>query len=431
MTRRRDTDSGFVLVGVVILVLALTILGLSLFNLSSYEGQFLGRSLGSTQALYNAESGAEMVKVVLSASPFRLSDAHQAEGRFGIVRAVAKQQKSGPGGVLFWDSTGTVDPNPARPVWVTVVARQGTSERRMEARYIPGRRPEYYKRLFTTPGTVDISLYSDYPGVPVSERDRCNSVRLWGNIWEMVPTTQNYNSGCVAWDFPHQLLNDSLSVPDVNEFFALHATQPGVRTAQVDTHHGNPQIEMGESNQVTWYVGPNYPATFYESGAGGVLEIDVRGTVVWMLPAGFRSDKLVRIRRDGGGRANLVIVAGPNLVQFPGYGQNAIWFFSGIDSDDDVNLFLVSDANVWIEHVEGWRVDGEARNLSVFAGNIRALGPWPGLGPGHEHLDLAYDTDMDDVVDDLLAQGVLPVPSGSAIRSPFTLVPGSWRDLSP
>ena len=38
--------SGFVLVGVVMIALALTILGLSLFSLSGYESQFLDRSSG-------------------------------------------------------------------------------------------------------------------------------------------------------------------------------------------------------------------------------------------------------------------------------------------------------------------------------------------------------------------------------------------------
>ena len=37
----RHGESGFVLIGVVIFVLALTIIGISLFSLSSYEAQFL------------------------------------------------------------------------------------------------------------------------------------------------------------------------------------------------------------------------------------------------------------------------------------------------------------------------------------------------------------------------------------------------------
>jgi hypothetical protein len=45
-----EDDRGFVIVGVVMFVLALTILGLSLFSLSSYESQFLNRSLAREQA---------------------------------------------------------------------------------------------------------------------------------------------------------------------------------------------------------------------------------------------------------------------------------------------------------------------------------------------------------------------------------------------
>ena len=48
---------GFMLVGVVMFMLALTILGMSLFALSSYEAQFYTASASREQSMQNAESG--------------------------------------------------------------------------------------------------------------------------------------------------------------------------------------------------------------------------------------------------------------------------------------------------------------------------------------------------------------------------------------
>ncbi len=61
LTPATRPERGFVLVAVVMFVLALTILGFSLYGLSSYEGQFLSRSLATQQSLYRAEGGQELV----------------------------------------------------------------------------------------------------------------------------------------------------------------------------------------------------------------------------------------------------------------------------------------------------------------------------------------------------------------------------------
>ena len=52
--------------GVVMFVLALTILGISLFGLSSYEAQFFGTSSDGSQAFYSAVGGIERAKFVLA-----------------------------------------------------------------------------------------------------------------------------------------------------------------------------------------------------------------------------------------------------------------------------------------------------------------------------------------------------------------------------
>src|SRR5436309_4094894 len=64
----RGSGRGFVLVGVVMLVLALTILGLSLFSLSSFESQFLGRSLDGACAFHAANGGLDRARFALAAT---------------------------------------------------------------------------------------------------------------------------------------------------------------------------------------------------------------------------------------------------------------------------------------------------------------------------------------------------------------------------
>ena len=87
-------ERGFILVGVVTFMLALTILGLSLFALSTYEAQFFYSSAAREQSLQNSESGMEVVKALLDAAPAQLQVAHLAEGQSGITRAIAFQQRS-------------------------------------------------------------------------------------------------------------------------------------------------------------------------------------------------------------------------------------------------------------------------------------------------------------------------------------------------
>src|SRR6266487_6565136 len=68
MRRVPGGERGFVLVGVVMLVLALTILGLSLFSLSSFESQFLGRSLDGACAFHAANGGLDRARFALAAT---------------------------------------------------------------------------------------------------------------------------------------------------------------------------------------------------------------------------------------------------------------------------------------------------------------------------------------------------------------------------
>ena len=104
MNRDRSSQ-GFVLVGVVMLVLALTILGLSLFSLSSYEAQFLRQTRDSEQSFVSALGGLERAKCLLDATDNLGSVKASMPGIENVTAAVAIQDPFGGGP----DSTGAVD----------------------------------------------------------------------------------------------------------------------------------------------------------------------------------------------------------------------------------------------------------------------------------------------------------------------------------
>src|SRR5262249_10843715 len=136
-------ERGFILVGVVTFMLALTILGLSLFALSSYEAQFFYASAAREQSLQNSESGMELVKALLASPTARLEWAHRAEGQLGVTRAMAYQKRSGDTtstGLVDWDST----------LVIMVSAKSGGVERTLQARFIPSQANNPYKRLMAS-----------------------------------------------------------------------------------------------------------------------------------------------------------------------------------------------------------------------------------------------------------------------------------------
>ena len=120
------SERGFVLVGVVMFVLALTILGLSLFALSSYEAQFQTSSYLSGQAFNVAQSGVEHVKFVL-AHKKRLQDVRTSLYPNGVVYARARCLN----GEFVPDSVGKVEDLPDGAQLEIRVLANLNGERRM------------------------------------------------------------------------------------------------------------------------------------------------------------------------------------------------------------------------------------------------------------------------------------------------------------
>src|SRR5262249_24459963 len=136
--------------GVVTFMLALTILGLSLFALSSYEAQFFYASASREQSLQNSESGMELVKALLDTATPQLQDAHLAEGQSGVTHALAYQQRS----ALPTDTTSFGPVDWSRDVVLVVSAKSGGVERTLQATFHPRPADNPYKFLVSSGGRL-------------------------------------------------------------------------------------------------------------------------------------------------------------------------------------------------------------------------------------------------------------------------------------
>jgi len=435
---QRRTENGFVLVGVVIFVLALTILGMSLYAISGYEAGFLGQSHDDTLALYQAQGGMEMVRQILaqpadSLGNYLLSAAHQVEGVEGIVRATAFQGRTGGAGL---DSIGRIDFSSDSAVRIVVTATVGANSRRLSGSFVPQASQDFYRRLFTVGGTLTSipgpahtflwttgSIYIDRH----STSSAFGTVHLGTNSRVAESSSRPGWTGQVTWD--DNARNDSVATvpaPNVQAFYTAHPP------AFAPTVAGE-VVTFGQSSPQPVYYGPPLgggPDYSLDMSAGNP-ELDVQGTVVWELPAGFRSENSVRIKNIGSGTATLVIVASPNPAR-SGQDQDpsvGIWFWTGlyVDAGSSVNVILVSDGQVNIEPNNSVGTSYSIPRLSIFCRSLYLQGP--DSSTGLEYL-FSHDPAMDPDILTLESEGALPT-ANSVTPAAFTLIRGSWQDATP
>ena len=172
-TRELAGERGFVIVGVVMFVLALTILGISLFSISSFESQFLNRSLASEQAFSGAASGMERARFRMVVSS-TLDAAATVVGTDGVTYARAFQDG---------DSTGPIDPGGGN-VEVRVIAGTAGNGHIVRAEFEPSLGQDHYRRLVTTSSDIVVQNSEGSPAAP-----RCGSVVFGGAVGEDGGTT--------------------------------------------------------------------------------------------------------------------------------------------------------------------------------------------------------------------------------------------------
>lgn len=419
----RPDERGFVLIGVVMFVLALTILGLSLFNLSSYEAQFLGRSRRSVQTLNDAMSGIEWARMVL--------------GRERKLQAVAPTQSAWPTrpanvvSVEAWqgdtsNTTGNINFTNGGPVGVRVLADDQRGERRMVEIQYQAQVPDVLYRNV-------IDSYDFIRVIGVDGQNHPRRTTLYGTV--------RLNSNDLSWmnnlwpPLPGAPVVGGVPFPQVSAFIANHPT------GLVPTSTGTGSYTFSATGDVTFFtwVPTTSVVTLYDDSEAGAppppVDFNVSGTCVWILPKGMRINRPVRV--NGLSSDRLVIVAGkmsglPNNVppkEPDGSWIEGIWFFSGLESTQ-VPVVLVSDAQVVISHGQQTTAPGTANAISIFAKSVYLEGPETANGVSPLNVQrLRHDVDMDVIIDELAGKGALPNLSGGA--RVFSALPGTWRELDP
>jgi len=403
---------GFVLVGIVIMVLALTILGLSLFSLSTYESQFMQRSLDRQQALQSALGGLDRAKYALVAKD-RLDQVKiglPLENVF-YARATQLQAVVDSSNAVVWSGN---------PIHIEAASRVDGLTCWAEGWYSPHEMVNYYRRLLTVSLSIQISLgLTEIPPDPRFQITMRDSVWLGGS-------DLSWLTGILGI-LPPYVANQAVPIPAAAAFISSHATAPDVVAGSDLYFHAPPG-----GPPAFWYtnhgrapVVPPLTFSYYDkddNGGAHLNVIHVTGRAVWCLPRGARFTYPVTVVNDGDPNACMVIVARDGLDgQGAGFDHTgAIWFFSGIQSS--VPLILVSDDVVKIESQNIPTATTDVSNVSIFAGQVFLKGP---QSSSTGYMTLGYhDAVMKAQLDFLMQFGALP---NSVAPQQLTLIPGSWR----
>ncbi len=369
-------EAGFVLIGVVIFVLALTIIGISLFSLSSYEAQFLQRSLDSEQAFQSAVGGMERAKVMLTNPPYALESVVPSSAPVeNVIAAVAIQVRNGDS-----VSIGPVEWVADQSVHLRVTARVNGQQCTVAGIFTPQEASNYYRQLMTTSGRIAV----DPPASADSTMPPLPTIDLGGTVWQgtiesPLDTVWTLTSSLRSWE-QRYLLKDYADDPDVISYFASNAPsaallpQYSYDEEPIDVSH---YTFAANSNSPTYYRVPNgfnLGLYLYDMCGGAEIMVTGQGCVVWELPAGVRFLNPPHIQGPPG--TVLVIVAGPDPTD---PNKPAIFFEGGVRSD--IPLILVSNGTVAIQHINNQGFTDQAgfstrvEEIAIYAQNIVLRGP--------------------------------------------------------
>jgi len=417
-------ERGFILVGVVTFMLALTILGLSLFALSSYEAQFFVASATREQSLQNSESGMELVKALISAPGARLENAHRAEGQMGITHAFAYQWRSPldtdttSAGPINWDST----------LVIVVAARSGGVERTLQARFIPGVLENPYQRLLSAGQGVTVNT---------TNSTSSSTMRLWGRVWQPVNSDADTAwTDDVDWNTGRPIERGAPPAPLADAFVSDYLPGAVEPANDLDDHDSYRITFKGSESSPTFFKSPASPTDndakdddaydWYKFYVNGDLDLHVKGIAVWVLPEGvcFR-DEVTVDAVDGGVPSTLVIVA--EHGDDPGHPDRGIWFKGGLEVNDDVKVYLVSSGDIALVHIRDADRNHDARTVSIVAGGRIEIGGTKST----DSFELGYEaSSMDALADELLALGALPQVAGGSGAN-FVVARHSWLETTP
>ena len=416
-------EHGFVIIGVVMFVLALTILGLSLFNLSSYEAQFLGRSHRSTQTLYDAMNGLEWARMVLGRErKLQAVDGTQPAWSTRPANVVSVEAWQGA------NSNGNINFTNGVPIRIRALADDLRGERRMvEMQYGPIVPDLLYRHVIDSYSFVRLIAMR---GADTLRTVVDGQVRLNENTYPLWQTQ--------AWPpLPPPPIVGGVPQPQVASFIAAHPVLP----ANVINDSNAGVYFLTATEDVSYFLTPESASGEYSMYDDSPpydqpIDIYVTGTCVWMFPRGVRFNRPIRVLGTGADR--LIIVAGPfgqSDIPFPpkstgGTYIEGIWLFSGIRSDV-VPVVLVSSAQIVISRGQLTTFSASANAISIFGQSVYLEGPSTPSSQSALNLQgLVHTVDMDAVIDELIFRGALPNLAAGG-QSVFDPIPGTWREIDP
>lgn len=432
MSRRpfmRTEDSGFVLVGVVMFVLALTILGISLFSLSSFESQFMTRSLQGEQAFNAATSGITRATHRLTTKGI-LGDVAALAGSDNITSAVAIQVKSG-----IPDSVGAVVFG-GEDVCVRVTATVAGVSRRLESWYAPQATSiNIYKRLMAL-SSPDSSLHILCFDPPIWDdtKPRWSQVRLNGTVWMNSSNTTPCDSIGPPPPPPPVLTPafesfGGVPFPSLDAYWAARWA-----TATPVTNPGNANVfnldATSSPDQVHFFKtvapDPGDPRwSLKVTNLGPSPEINVDGTAIWMFDRG--ASFLPHVTVKGLSTSLLILVAKPTTSSDEEFGSG-ISFISSLESQGP-GVVLISDGRVNIETDFQNASVSNVPFLTIFAARAQIMGPLDDPPGGFVPLmTLSHPTghSLDTRLDFLWDNAYLPNATGMT-GAALVFRPGSWR----
>jgi hypothetical protein len=439
MPRRpiRSEASGFVLVGVVIFVLALVILGLSLFSLSSYEGQFVERTKESDAAFYAASSGIEHAKFAIARSESLGLVSASLFPTPEVVYARAQRLDNG-------DTVGSIKDMPeGTPIEIRVMARVRNQRRMIQARFIPVQTDNVYKRLISAQDGIQIGAFFD--GIPAMPT--CGRVYLDGKI--RVTNTDASWMACASVN-PGAVTNDDVPLPDLASYWARFwdmatevETDPGnkIQLTNGATLPGGPadveffKTTQDPNNDVVVGENPLDFSVSFVDRQGTKPRIRTNGdgprTYVWLLDHGIRVAQGMDLFSDDGDC--LVIVA--RHVRKPGSDHIGIWFPYPMNNQNNCPVILVSDAEVHYGFEPPGPHDqpGRLNHVSIFAKAVWLGGPFDPPIPGTDlivrHLEGTTYDQKNGLIDRLCELGALPNTESGGMR--FDVAEDGWAELNP
>ncbi len=266
---------------------------------------------------------------------------------------------------------------------------------------------DLYKRLMTTYDGVRVNAVSGPGNQDVCGRTTLNGVIRLTLTDDMTCATAGYALDPGSCPAPQVALfesahwNTAVNVPSAGTSTFTLTAPPGQATFfKTLTDPDNPGYSV--------FVADNDPA----------LQINVSGTVIWMLDHGLRSNALAKVT----GTANdcLVIVSGMNQdVSQPASLSVGIRFFAGIQSPN-VPVILVTDGEVRAEHynnISGPTAFSTLPYVSIFAQHVVCGGP---VSPNQLTFAHPPNSPYDapgGLIDALCLHGLLPNTEGPPVAS--------------